>query len=47
VFYHLKHYEQGKNAIFWDGFDKQGKLLPTGVYIYRLEGEVFEESRRL
>lgn len=47
VYTHQKSYPEGKNAIFWDGFDNEGKILKTGVYTYRLEGETFNESDRL
>ena len=47
VYQNIDSYREGKNAIFWDGFDQDGKILQTGVYLYRLRGEDFEESKRL
>jgi len=47
IYHNLDYYREGKNAIFWDGFDKDGKILQTGVYLYRLQGDGFEESNRL
>jgi len=29
--------EPGEHAVFWDGKDRQGRDLPNGVYLYRLE----------
>lgn len=47
VYHNLDFYQKGKNAIFWDGFDKDGKVLQTGVYLYKLKGVDFVESKRL
>jgi len=47
VYNNLDFYPEGKHAIFWDGFSKDGKILQTGVYLYRLQGEEFNESKRL
>jgi spore coat protein A len=37
----------GKHALFWDGRDTQGSLLPNGLYTYQLSGENFKSSERL
>lgn len=47
VYHNLDFYQKGKNAIFWDGFDNNGKVLHTGVYLYKLKGVDFVESKRL
>jgi hypothetical protein len=48
LLYHSSNfYREGKNSILWDGFDKEGKLLPAGIYLLRLQGENFQEAKKL
>lgn len=37
----------GKHALFWDGRDNNGNLLPDGVYSYQLVGDNFKSTERL
>ncbi len=47
LFENNNFYQEGKNAIFWDGFGDNGKEIRSGVYIYKLTGKDFDESKRL
>lgn len=37
----------GPHAVHWDGRDTQGRVLPSGVYLYRLTTEQAQHSRRM
>ncbi len=37
----------GVNEIVWQGTDKQGRRLPSGVYYYRLSNETNQKSEKL
>ena len=37
----------GQHAVYWDGRDAQGRLLPSGVYLYRLTTEQTQQTRRM
>ncbi|MDZ7292551.1 MAG: PQQ-dependent sugar dehydrogenase [candidate division KSB1 bacterium] len=38
----------GKHVVVWDGRDEQGKLLPSGIYLYQLRiDRDFVETKRL
>jgi hypothetical protein len=37
----------GEYQVVWDGRDNQGRPVPSGVYIYRLQGENFSDSRKM
>lgn len=39
--------EPGKHAIVWDGTGMQGKVLPAGVYIYRLHAGEFIDTGKM
>jgi hypothetical protein len=39
--------EAGEGIEIWDGFDEQGRRLPAGVYMYRLEVEDRVLSKKL
>jgi hypothetical protein len=39
--------EPGTYQVWWDGRDHRGGLLPSGIYIYRLEAGNFHRSQRL
>ncbi|MCI0696168.1 FG-GAP-like repeat-containing protein [candidate division KSB1 bacterium] len=38
---------RGEHRIVWDGFDDHNRLLPNGVYFYRLRTGAFRETRKL
>ena len=40
-------YLTGKYALDWNGRDRSGKQVSSGVYIYRLEMESFRKSRKM
>ena len=37
----------GYKSVVWDGLDSRGRRVATGVYLYRLTGRGFTETRRL
>ena len=37
----------GSYTAYWDGTDKAGKVVSSGVYFYRLHAEDFVESKRM
>ena len=37
----------GRHELDWNGRDDHGRLLPSGVYLYRLKTDDHEESRRM
>lgn len=39
--------EAGRHAIRWNGRDNTGKLAPSGVYLYKLRVNGFEETRKM
>jgi len=39
--------EAGSHEVIWDGRDNQGNALPTGMYIYTLRINNFEEKRTM
>jgi spore coat protein A len=47
IYQHMDFYQEGKHALFWDGVDKDGRYLPDGIYIYRVKGESFEDTKKL
>lgn len=47
LYQHIERYNEGKHALFWDGIDKNGRYLPDGIYIYRVKGESFEDTKKL
>jgi hypothetical protein len=40
-------YSPGVHSVRWDGKDNTGRLLASGIYIYRLETKTFSQSRRM
>jgi len=47
LYQYVDYYSEGKHALFWDGIDKNGRFLPSGIYIYRIKGESFEDTKKL
>ena len=39
--------EAGTYEVAWDGRDASGRMLPSGVYLYRIEAGSFTESRTM
>ncbi len=37
----------GSHTVYWDGADKAGKVVSSGVYFYRLQAGDFVESKRM
>ncbi|MBN1542245.1 T9SS type A sorting domain-containing protein [candidate division KSB1 bacterium] len=37
----------GRHAVVWDGRDDNGRLLPSGIYFYRLDHPDFSRTRRM
>ncbi|MDD2890263.1 MAG: T9SS type A sorting domain-containing protein [bacterium] len=42
-----KEQNSGSYAINWNGKDKNGKLLPTGMYLYQLKSGSFSETKKM
>lgn len=42
-----KQQDAGKYKVLWDGKDKNGTVLPTGVYLYRVQTDQYAKSRKL
>jgi gliding motility-associated-like protein len=38
-------FESNNSTIGWDGYDKQGKLMPSGVYVYKLTVRLSDGQR--
>ena len=39
--------QSGRNAIVWNGRDAAGRIMPAGVYYYRLEAGTYVETKRM
>ena len=37
----------GRKSITWDGRDDRGSLMPTGIYLVRMQAERYSETRKL
>jgi len=37
---------QGDHEFLWDGRDQRTRALPSGVYVYQLQGRDFVESKK-
>ena len=39
--------QAGSHRVHWDGRDKKGFNLPTGIYLYRIQSENYTKTRKL
>jgi len=39
--------EAGNHQILWQGFDKQGKAVPSGIYLYRMVTKDYRLSKKM
>jgi len=39
--------EAGSYSVVWDGTNNEGKRVPSGIYVYRLDSGIFRESRKM
>lgn len=39
------HRKAGPHQVFWEGTDKEGRQVSSGVYFYRLQAEGFQETK--
>jgi len=39
--------DAGSHTVVWDGRDEFGKIVPTGIYLYRLQSADFVRVRKL
>ncbi len=37
----------GEHSIEWNGTDEKGKILPSGIYFYRLKGKGFSQTKTM
>jgi PKD repeat protein len=42
-----EHKEAGQHVVVWDGKDKSGNILPTGIYIYKIKAGDFIQVKKL
>ena len=42
-----REFEAGSHTIIWDGTDKYGTAVSSGIYFYKFEAESFIETRRM
>ncbi|KAA3596593.1 MAG: T9SS C-terminal target domain-containing protein [Calditrichaeota bacterium] len=40
-------FEKGSHRIFWDGTNKLGKQVSSGIYFYRLKTDGFEQTKKM
>ncbi len=40
-------YNAGYHSIRWDGRDNDGRLVPSGVYLYQLQGRNFIQAKKM
>jgi gliding motility-associated-like protein len=38
-------FESNSNSVGWDGYDANGKLMPAGVYVYKLTVRLSDGQR--
>ncbi|MFC4009338.1 DUF2271 domain-containing protein [Nonomuraea purpurea] len=39
--------DSGEQSLYWDGTDREGRAVPAGRYVYRVEGNLLWENRVL
>ncbi|MEA1997303.1 MAG: FlgD immunoglobulin-like domain containing protein, partial [Gemmatimonadota bacterium] len=39
--------EPGAYEVYWDGTDKKGRRMSSGIYIYRIEAGSFVQTRKM
>ena len=39
-------YEAGRYTVTWDGRDRRGRWLPSGIYVYRMNTPWFSQARK-
>ncbi|RKY89829.1 hypothetical protein DRQ15_08705, partial [candidate division KSB1 bacterium] len=39
--------EAGSHSVVWDGRDEWGKIVPTGIYLYRLQSADFVRVKKM
>jgi len=39
--------DAGYKSIIWDGLDQHGRLISTGVYIYKIQAGNFSQTRKM
>jgi flagellar hook assembly protein FlgD len=39
--------QAGEHRITWDGKDNQGDQIASGIYIYRLQAEGFDQTKKM
>jgi flagellar hook assembly protein FlgD len=39
--------QPGRYQINWNGRDSRGEMVPSGVYVYKLRVNGFEETRKM
>jgi len=38
-------FESNSQTVGWDGYDQHGKLMPSGVYVYKLTLRLSDQQR--
>ncbi len=42
-----KEFDKGKWSVIWEGKNRQGNLLPSGIYLYKIKAGGFSFSRKM
>ena len=42
-----KKYNSGNHSIFWDGRDKFGIQVPSGIYFYKISAGDFKQVQKM
>ncbi len=43
----LQDYTAGEHSVTWKGQDRSGRLVPSGIYLYRMQAGAFTQTRRM